>query len=48
MKVLEVLLVCLYNLALLFGACYMIVTYDWSAWCLLIPLVFGASWKEKE
>jgi hypothetical protein len=48
MKVLEVLLVLLYNLVLLAGACYMIVTYDWSAWCLLIPLVFGATWKDEK
>jgi hypothetical protein len=42
------LIVCFYNLALLAGACYMIQVYDWSAWLLLLALMFGASWNSKE
>lgn len=44
----EIFLVLTYNLALLAGACYMIQVYDWSAWLLVLVLIFGASWdKEK-
>ena len=43
----EILLVLSYNLILLFGACYLIVVHDWSAWTLLLVLVLAASWDKE-
>ncbi len=45
---LEILLVCCYNLALLAGSAYMIVEHDWSAWILLLALIFAAKWNDPE
>jgi hypothetical protein len=45
---LEIFLVCVYNLVLLAGSAYMIVEHDWSAWILLLALVFAAKWDDQE
>jgi hypothetical protein len=45
---LEIFLVCVYNLVLLAGSAYMIVEHDWSAWILLLALVFAAKWDDPE
>ena len=45
---LEILLVCLYNLALLAGCAYMIVEHDWSAWILVLAVMFAAKWDGQE
>lgn len=47
-RLVEIFLVCVYNLCLLAGACYLIQVYDWSAWILLLALMFGASWEDKK
>ena len=45
-RTVEIGLVIAYNLALLVGASYLIVKYDFSAWIYLLALMFAASWKE--
>jgi hypothetical protein len=47
-RLVEIFLVCVYNLALLAGSAYMIVKHDWSAWILLVALVFAAKWGDQE
>ena len=43
-----ILLILLYNLALLAGASYLVYYKDASAWLFVLAMVFGASWKNKE
>jgi len=47
-RILEILLVIAYNLSLLAGSAYMIVTHDWSAWILVVALMFAAKWDGQE
>lgn len=47
-RVLEVLLIVVYNLILLAGASYLVYYKDASAWVFAVAILFGASWKEKE
>lgn len=48
MKLLEVGMVMLYNLALVAGASYLYVVHDVTGWIFLLPLIFAASWNTKE
>ena len=41
----EVVLVMIYNLAILAGASYLYVMHDVSGWIFLLPLIFAASWN---
>lgn len=43
----EILLVIIYNLALLVGASYLVIEHNFSAWIYLLALVFAASWKDR-
>lgn len=43
-----ILLILVYNLALLAGASYLVYYKDASAWLFVLAMVFGASWKNKE
>lgn len=43
----EVLLVVLYNLALLAGASYLVYYKDGSGWLYVVALMFGATWRDK-
>lgn len=45
---LEIFLVCCYNLSLLAGSAYMIVVHEWSAWILVVALMFAAGWGDRE
>ena len=45
---LGILLILMYNLALLAGAGYLVYYKDASAWLFVLVMVFGASWKNKE
>jgi hypothetical protein len=47
-RILEIVLVLAYNLALLAGSAYMITVHDWSAWILVVALMFAASWGDRE
>ena len=47
-RIIELILVIAYNLSLLAGSAYMIVEHDWSAWILVVALMFAASWGDQE
>ena len=47
-RILEVLIVVVYNLALLAGASYLVYYKDASAWLYLLALLFAASWKNNK
>jgi len=47
-RIIEIVLVIAYNLALLAGSAYMIVVHEWSAWILVVALMFAASWGDQE
>lgn len=47
-KTIDIILIMLYNLALLAGAGYLVYYKDASAWLFVLAMVFGASWKNKE
>jgi hypothetical protein len=47
-RILEIILVIVYNLSLLAGSAYMITVHDWSAWILVVALMFAASWGDQE
>ena len=48
MKLVEVFMVMVYNLALVAGASYLYVAYNVSGWIFLLPLIFAASWSTKK
>jgi MFS-type transporter involved in bile tolerance (Atg22 family) len=45
-RLLEIVLVIMYNLVLLAGASYLVIHYEVTAWIYLIALCFGASWDD--
>ena len=48
-KSVDKLMILVYNLILVTGACYLVYYKDASAWLFVLAMVFGASWKlEKE
>ncbi len=47
-RTIEIVLVIIYNLALLAGSAYMITVHEWSAWILVVALMFAASWGDRE
>ena len=47
-RIIEIILVIAYNLSLLAGSAYMIAEHDWSAWILVVALMFAASWQDQE
>jgi len=47
-RTLEVLVVALYNLALLAGASYLYYYKDGSGWLFVLAICFAASWKENK
>ena len=42
-----ILLILVYNLVLVAGACYLVYYKDASAWLFLLVLVLASSWKNK-
>lgn len=43
-RLLEILLVIIYNLSLFAGASYLVYYKDASAWIYVLALIFAASW----
>ena len=44
-RIAEIVLVSIYNLALLAGASYLVYYKDASAWLFILALIFAAGWK---
>jgi len=44
-RIAEIVLVIIYNLALLAGASYLVYYKDASAWLFILALIFAAGWK---
>ena len=47
-RLIEIILVLVYNLSLLAGASYLVYYRDGSAWLYMLALCFAASWKENK
>lgn len=47
-RLVEIVLVIVYNLTLLAGTSYLVLYHDFSAWTYLIALCFGASWDDSK
>ena len=44
----NVMIVCLYNFALVAGTAYLIALHDWSPWCFLLTIMFMANMTKKD
>ena len=47
-KSVDKLMILVYNLVLVTGACYLVYYKDASAWLFALAMIFGASWSEKD
>jgi hypothetical protein len=47
-KSVDKLMILVYNLILVAGACYLVYYKDASAWLFVLAIIFGASWSEKD
>jgi hypothetical protein len=47
-KSVDKLMILVYNLILLAGACYLVYYKDASAWLFVLAILFGATWSEKD